>query len=328
MFALVVLPWHLLMFKIHDPLFFNEYIVKHHLARFVDSSHELGRKQPFYFFILTFLWGFCPWIFSAFTILLSKIKEFKKDIFKVDVNTFTLTQKYLLFNLVAFVVTMLFFSSSSSKLVTYILPIYFSAASLMAWGWVQYINNRKYEKQIQLATYILFGVFLIASIVALFTKLFLPADIYSDIVCVKWFTIILLFVSSLSAIYFAKQSKRIALFSTYVGFILILSAFGMPKFFNLDYNFGQNDLLEYGQYAKTNNLRIYTLNTGRRFSLNYYGPKAVTFGEDIWEDTQKVINRESSDTVFIVRNKNLVDIKPAKYKTIFTGKKYTMLKKI
>lgn len=327
LFCLVALPWHILMFKIHDPLFFNEYIIKHHLARFVDSSHELGRKQPFYFFMLTFLWGFCPWIFSAFTILFSKIKDIKKEMFKVSTETFTNTQKYLFFNFIAFTVTMLFFSSSSSKLVTYILPIYFAAAALMAWGWVQYIENNKYEKQIQIATYILFGVFLLASIVALFTKLFLPSDIYSDIVCVKWFTIILLFVASSLAIYFAHTNKRTALFATYIGFILILSAFGIPKYFNMDYGFGQNDLIQYGQYAKKNNLKIYTLNTGRRFSLNYYGPKAVTYGEDDWKITQQVLNRESDNTIFIIRNKNLVDIKPAKYKTIFTGKKYTLLSK-
>ncbi len=37
LFCLIVLPWHILMFKIHDPLFFNEYIVKHHLHRFLNT---------------------------------------------------------------------------------------------------------------------------------------------------------------------------------------------------------------------------------------------------------------------------------------------------
>jgi len=328
LFLLVALPWHLLMFKIHDPLFFNEYIIKHHLARFIDSSHELGRKQPFYFFMLTFLWGFCPWILSAITIFISEVKKwFKKDFSGLMSIELTNTQKYLAFNLIAFVVTMAFFSSSSSKLITYILPIYFAAASLMAWAWVQYIDNAKYEKPIQVATYILFGLFFVASIVALFTQFFLPKEIYADIVCVKWFTIGLLFVSSTLALTFAKLGKRTALFATYVGFVLVLSAFGMAKYFNLDFGFGQNDLIKYGEYAKTNNLKIYTLNTGRRFSLNYYGPKAVTYGEDPWENTQTVINRETPNTVFIIRSKNLIDIKPAKYKTISTGKKYTLLKK-
>jgi len=317
-----------LMFKIHDPLFFNEYIIKHHLARFVDSSHELGRKQPFYFFMLTFLWGFCPWIFSAITILIDKIKNgINVSLKNIVPSELTNTQKYLAFNLIAFVVTMVFFSSSSSKLVTYILPIYFAAASLMAWAWTQYIDNAKYEKPIQVATYILFGLFFVASIVALFTQFFLPKEIYADIVCVKWFTIGLLFVSSTLAITFAKLGKRTALFATYVGFVVVLSAFGMSKYFNLDYGFGQNDLIKYGEYAKTNNLKIYTLNTGRRFSLNYYGPKSVTYGEDPWTSTQQVIDRESNNTIFIIRNKNLVDIKPAKYKTVSTGKKYTLLKK-
>ena len=73
-FFAVVLPWHILMLDKYDPLFFNEYVMKHHVHRFFNSE-GVNRKQPFYFFALTILWGFCPWILSSLAILLSKIKK-------------------------------------------------------------------------------------------------------------------------------------------------------------------------------------------------------------------------------------------------------------
>ena len=62
-FLLITLPWHLIMFKMHNPLFWDEYIIKHHLSRFL-GSEEIDRAQPFYFYLITLLWGFCPWVIS------------------------------------------------------------------------------------------------------------------------------------------------------------------------------------------------------------------------------------------------------------------------
>ena len=44
-FALITVPWHYTMFKLHGDAFFQEYIVKHHFARFFNSVN-LGRKKP------------------------------------------------------------------------------------------------------------------------------------------------------------------------------------------------------------------------------------------------------------------------------------------
>src|SRR5574344_697867 len=135
LFLLIVLPWHIIMLKIHDPLFFNEYIIKHHLARFMGSK-ELGREQPFYFFFLTFLWGFIPWIFSMLAVGFAKLKNFSpksilNSIKEFDFNALDNKSKFLTLNWVGFWVTMLFFSSSATKLVTYILPIYVYSAGIM-----------------------------------------------------------------------------------------------------------------------------------------------------------------------------------------------------
>ena len=323
-FFAVVLPWHILMLDKYDPLFFNEYVMKHHVHRFFNSE-GVNRKQPFYFFALTILWGFCPWILSSLAILLSKIKKIKDINLKFNFDEFTNSQKYLLLNFIAFALIFLFFSSSSTKLVTYIVPIYFTMANMLAFAWIKYLDNKDYAKQINVTTHIWFGILFIASIVAMFTPLFLPKEIYSVILPVKWFTIALLFVFGLFGILVAKFNKKYLVFTSLVAFVTVLSAFGMGKYFNLDYSFGQNDLMQYGKYAVENNLNIITINNPNRYSLNYYGPKEVKFGE--YATIQDAFKDGNDKTVYIIRKKSLKlfnDI--PQYEMLFDGVKYMLIK--
>ena len=323
-FFAVVLPWHILMLDKYDPLFFNEYVMKHHVHRFFNSE-GVNRKQPFYFFALTILWGFCPWILSSLAILLSKIKKIKDINLKFNFDEFTNSQKYLLLNFIAFALIFLFFSSSSTKLVTYIVPIYFTMANMLAFAWVKYLDNKDYAKQINVTTHIWFGILFIASIVAMFTPLFLPKEIYSVILPVKWFTIVLLFVFGLFGILVAKFNKKYLVFTSLVAFVTVLSAFGMGKYFNLDYSFGQNDLMKYGKYAVENNLNIITINNPNRYSLNYYGPKEVKFGD--YATIQDAFKDGNDKTVYIIRKKSLKlfnDI--PQYEMVFDGVKYMLIK--
>ena len=135
LFFLIVLPWHIIMLKMHDPLFFNEYVMKHHVARFLGSS-EIGRQQPFYFYFLTILWGFFPWILSTLTVLIRKI--FKRDFKFKDLSDI---QRFMVYNGIIAIFTLLFFSSSKTKLITYILPIYPSLACLGGYIWTNYIEK-------------------------------------------------------------------------------------------------------------------------------------------------------------------------------------------
>ena len=80
LFLLIVLPWHIAMLKIHGKIFFDEYIVKHHIQRFF-NSYEIGRKQPFYYYFLILLWGFIPWIFSMISVFIERILNIKKTKF-------------------------------------------------------------------------------------------------------------------------------------------------------------------------------------------------------------------------------------------------------
>lgn len=321
LFLLITLPWHIIMLKMHDPLFFEEYIVKHHIERFI-GGNELGREQPFYFYILTLLWGFFPWIFSVLAVFIRKIV--KKDfVFKNVTNI----QKFLVYNGIITLFVLVFFSASDTKLVTYILPIYGSLACLGGYIWTRYIEKGEYSKIINITVYILGGIFILASIIALFTPLYLPAQLNSDIASAKPLCISLLFIAGLASIIFAKKEKSIGVFFTYVLFMLILSAFGTEKFFEIDYKFGQDDLMRFAEYAKVHNKTLTAYKFDRKYSLIFYSGQPVEYG--LFYNIEDLKNElKEQNNLVIVQYKHMnKDFKNLNYKVIDKGRKYMLIEK-
>lgn len=321
LFLLITLPWHIIMLKMHDPLFFEEYIVKHHIERFI-GGNELGREQPFYFYILTLLLGFFPWIFSVLAVFIRKIV--KKDfVFKNVTNI----QKFLVYNGIITLFVLVFFSASDTKLVTYILPIYGSLACLGGYIWTRYIEKGEYSKIINITVYILGGIFILASIIALFTPLYLPAQLNSDIASAKPLCISLLFIAGLASIIFAKKEKYIGVFFTYVLFMLILSAFGTEKFFEIDYKFGQDDLMRFAEYAKVHNKTLTAYKFDRKYSLIFYSGQPVEYG--LFYNIEDLKNElKEQNNLVIVQYKHMnKDFKNLNYKVIDKGRKYMLIEK-
>lgn len=127
-FLLIVLPWHILMLKTYPNLFYEEYIYKHHILRFLGSD-VIHRSEPLYFYFVTLLWGLLPHTF----IFLKNIKTAFK--FKED--------KFLILNSIAVLAIFIFFSISKTKLITYILPIYPFLAILIGNLWMNFIGDNK-----------------------------------------------------------------------------------------------------------------------------------------------------------------------------------------
>lgn len=331
LFFLIVLPWHLIMFKIHDPLFFHEYIIKHHIERFLNSN-EINREQPFYFYILTVLWGLVPWIFSAIAVGITKLKSIKK----FNVTELSNPQKYLLFNAIAFVVTMLFFSSSSTKLITYILPVYFFTACILGFVWEDYMFNKKYEKPINITVYILGGICILAGILTCFAKFVLPAQTYSDLLTIKWFCIILVLAFGISSILCAVKKHPKGVFACYVLFILITSAFGTKLFYNMDYKFGQNDLMRFAKYAHENGKKVAVINDERKYSVVYYygiptdmDSRNILFITLNDKEEMKQLGHilDDKNIVAIIRKKQYQEIdKTLDFDVILEGRKHLLIK--
>lgn len=322
LFFLITLPWHIVMLKIHDPLFFQEYVIKHHIARFL-GSNEIGRQQPFYFYFLTILWGFFPWIISTLVVFIRKC--IKRDFVFTGLTD---TQRFLVYNGIIAIFTLLFFSSSKTKLITYILPIYPSLACLGGYIWTKYIEKGEYSRFINKTVYVLGGIFIIASIVAIFTPLFLPAQLVLDISSAKSLCITLLFASGLASILFAKKERYLGVFFTYVLLMLALSAFGTEKFFKIDYKFGQDDLLKYAQIAKNENKTLTCYRFTHKYSLIYYGGKPVEFlGKECTHADFKTALEKPNNLVIIPHKAIDAEVESLNYKVIEDGRKYTLVER-
>lgn len=333
-FLLIVLPWHIIMFKKYDPLFYNEYIIKHHLHRFLNTANnEIGRKQPFYYYFLVVLWGFIPWIFSMIAVFVDKIKNWGKLHYVEKVRNFDFSSmdnvhKALALCWVTVIWIMFFFSSSSTKLATYILPIYYPLAIIVGLMWQDYVDKKKHEKPINISVQIFGWICLVAGFAAMFTQYYLPAQLNDDIAGIKWFALICLIVFGLGSLIFVKYKKYVGVFIFYVLFMTVISAFATEEFFEVDYRFGQQDLIGFAKYAKDYNYKISSFNMDRKYSLLYYNDEKVDYNSNTGLTVDSVKNDlNKKDYVIIIRNKEMYEIKgKLDYDVIKVGRRYTMIK--
>lgn len=324
LFLLITLPWHIVMLKMHSD-FFQEYVVKHHLQRFVNSK-DLGRKQPWFYFIVTLVWGLVPWVASGCAVAIEKLRNIKFQKFTLPEDN---SQKFLLANIIIAVFTLIFFSSSSTKLITYLLPVYPFTAFIIGYIWTKYINEDYCNKSINISTFIFSSACLLCAAAAIFMQLFLPQDIYEIVKPVQIFAIPVIILVHIPAIVFCAKNNKKAVFGCYAAFILLVSAFGTPVFYNMNYKFGQNDLMSFTKYAKDKSELLYAVNTGRRFSLNYYGnSKEVKYLKDVDFEKLDSLNIDKKSVVVIrkkeyEKHKNSIrHLKPVK-----VGYKYICLEK-
>ncbi len=135
------------------------------------------------------------------------------------------------------------------------------------------------------------------------------------------------FVFGIGTLLFVKYKKYLGVFVFYVLFMTVVSAFATEEFFEVDYRFGQNDLVQFAKYAKEHDLTISTSGLERKYSLLYYNDENVDFEERegnikcIKEDLQKDGN------VLILKNKVLQKIdKKIEYQIVKRGRRYSMIK--
>jgi 4-amino-4-deoxy-L-arabinose transferase-like glycosyltransferase len=116
LFLALTVPWFVAV-SLANPEFFHFFFIHEHFERFLTKGH--GRYQPPYYFIPVLLAGMLPWTVTMVDALARAWKRTPQQHFQA--------QRFLfLWSAVVFV----FFSASSSKLVSYILPMFPALALL------------------------------------------------------------------------------------------------------------------------------------------------------------------------------------------------------
>jgi len=119
LFMLVVTPWFYLVMKA-NPEFFQKFFIYEHYTRF--TTKELGRYQPWYYFVPVLLLGMMPWTVLMFDTLMRTWKDSERADKSFNPERFLLIWAVFIY---------LFFSVSGSKLPSYLLPMFPALALLM-----------------------------------------------------------------------------------------------------------------------------------------------------------------------------------------------------
>ncbi len=119
LFLLVVSPWFYLVMKA-NPEFFQKFFIYEHYTRF--TTKELGRYQPWYYFVPILLFGMMPWTALMFDTLLRTWSGSTRNDKAFNPERFLLIWAVFIY---------LFFSVSGSKLPSYLLPMFPALALLM-----------------------------------------------------------------------------------------------------------------------------------------------------------------------------------------------------
>ncbi|MBQ7450791.1 glycosyltransferase family 39 protein [bacterium] len=336
----IILPWHFLMCKVHGQAFIDEYIIKHHLARFLNSQ-GINRKEPWWFYIPVIFVGCIPFIFVHLTTLINEIRKifvnfkngFNFNIFKYFSPDFSMEKRFLSINIMAFLVIFLFFSSASTKLPTYVLRAAFPLAFISGYIFNEYIENNKFATQIKISNIIISSIFLIVAItgclglIAALLKVNLGFEITKDLKILLLCAVFLF--GSFSIFNFIGVRRNYSqkyFFGSCVVLMLILTLITNLFVFNFVVNFGQRDLINYAKYAKENNLKLATFDFGHRYSIIYYYGDTVDIQEQ--SDYKWLEDKLNKGYVVVLKNKKLILMNTdIPMEIIEKGVKYTLVQK-
>jgi 4-amino-4-deoxy-L-arabinose transferase-like glycosyltransferase len=134
-FLLITAPWFYLVMKA-NPEFFQRFFIYEHYTRF--TTKELGRFQPWYYFIPVLLSGMLPWTVLMFDALINTWRSSRLPADGFRGKAFNPARFLLVWAVFIYV----FFTISDSKLPSYLLPMFPALALLMGRQLVE-MNTRR-----------------------------------------------------------------------------------------------------------------------------------------------------------------------------------------
>lgn len=321
LFFIIAAPWHVVMHKNYGGFFWHEYFIRHHFARLINSE-TIGRDRPLLFFVPVFLGCFMPWTLmflqAATDGIISFINKLRnKTLFSAD----TIEQKLLMFTTISFLFIFILFSSSSTKLPTYILPAFPFAAILTGHF---FLRADKKEKQ-----GIIFKISAIIFVIAFITVIHYGTLLHPENSPSAFWTLKLLSLSStphiseelyntfLSTINLSLVVAAIGLIistkmiffkkakSSFIAYIVIMILLSWTAFFkvgNFIYQTGEKDLVDFSKYcAQYPDSKLITFDIPVKPSIKMYYQDNVDFLLDY--DTLKLeilLKQYKDKKVFIV----------------------------
>lgn len=140
-FFAVTMPWYIIVYKIHGTAFTDAFFGFHNVNRFLEAEHAIGSQ--IYYNIPVVFGGFFPWsVFLPIGFWFAIAKWFKAP----D----TVEAKSCRFILIWFFVIFVFFTISSTKLATYIFPLFPALALMAAYAWDVFLREEASSRGVRI----------------------------------------------------------------------------------------------------------------------------------------------------------------------------------
>lgn len=328
-FLIVSAPWHYLVYKANGEIWFREYIIKHHFARFIDSSMGIRRKRGFLYYIPILLGGLLPW--SVFFIA-SAIKGLKNAAKKTGFLALSLNKRedsLIVFSIIYFVSVFVFFSISSTKLPTYIITVLPPVSIIIGYFWYTYIKENKNFGYIKKSSVITLLIFMLSGLFGIFYYFLGYINVGINLA-------LSFFILPFIGFYFLYKNNRGGLFSVFVLLSLSLCLV-CPPLFNFATSFGQDEIEEYAKIAagEKNKNEFILYDCSKKYSvLNEYNKQPVHFingqtkeQKTYFYTTVKNALKDNKTIYLVIKNKKKYSKDTFKvFKRIKKGEKYTLYK--
>ncbi|MCQ2789270.1 MAG: glycosyltransferase family 39 protein [bacterium] len=341
-FLLIVTPWHYIMMKDYGYEFFKQYILAHHFARFINSE-TIGRERPWYYFFFVFFLGFLPWsilfidqLVQGAKKVIGKIKEAQGNFFNkmfAMFNVETKEEKFIMFAFLSFAIIFCVFSSSSTKLPTYILPAFPSAALLVGYYLHQGYLENKNQNVLKISTTIFGWLFAIVAIGGFVAWYFLPENLQTKLAPLRFLDISCILISSIILIMLAKTKNALKIAGGYVLFSAVIILLTVLNIFNFVYENGENEIVNYSIHSEMSaNSQIVNFDFAVKPSVMIHAKKVIFITDPLFDELDKALNYKDGITYVIVKNKNFKDNQPYKdaiesrLTLVETGERYSLYK--
>jgi 4-amino-4-deoxy-L-arabinose transferase-like glycosyltransferase len=302
LFLLVSAPWYLAQFSINGWVFFDQFIVRHHLKRYTGVIS--GHKGPFYYYIPVLLIGLFPWI----AYIPAGIR-----------NTLKGKEKFYLFALLWVAFLFVFFSLSTTKLPNYILPATPAASLLIASG-MKFQTKRWW----QFSHFFMAGMALLTGVAFLLSRQYLVKFGVDDFAWLYLLVAILVGIAALG-VYSAltKKGHCIVLSGLMILFLSILSIKVMP----LISGYLQGTLHKYSLYAKERlspdeDIFVYGINNP---SIVFYSGHNVIPLKG--QDSLIRLGDEGHHSLVIAKTKNIDILKNRGFRVLENDDRYAILER-
>ncbi len=206
-FALIAVPWHVLMYQQYGQGFIEEYWNNVHVRRIFESEHP--KIDTWYFYFEVMLGGLLPWSFFLFPAIKTIFKNIKEKVEGYDRVWF----------LIFWVVTIYMYTQPAHcKLASYILPLFPAMAMILGYYIESALSRAEAQQEpkgLKICTYIM-SVFLIGGIIGGF----IAARKHSMIVVSMapvYITMSIVFLTAVGLFVFNKKKKYFSMVLSYPG---------------------------------------------------------------------------------------------------------------